>query len=147
MFEIIDSFRDNYRFLSNFYPCEVMYEGLLYPSVEHAYQASKTNDPEIRKHVYWLQTPREAKQFGKTIHRDPEHEIYRVRIMEQLLQEKFKDPTLKKRLKHIKGYDLIEGNTWHDNFWGACICEKCTYKEKHNHLGRLLMSVRNGLWE
>jgi predicted NAD-dependent protein-ADP-ribosyltransferase YbiA (DUF1768 family) len=30
------------RWLSNFYPCTIEYEGITYPSSEHAYQAAKT---------------------------------------------------------------------------------------------------------
>jgi ribA/ribD-fused uncharacterized protein len=139
----INSFRGEYRFLSNFYPSYVMYEGLEYPSVEHAYQASKTDNPEIRKQIYWMQTPGEAKRAGQTIHRNPEHEIDRVKIMEQLLRAKFTPTIFRLRLEKTKGFNLIEGNTWHDNFWGACVCEACKDKEKHNHLGRLLMKIRD----
>src|SRR5207247_1025063 len=35
----IDSFSGPYRFLSNFWPAEVEFEGIAYPSVEHAYQS------------------------------------------------------------------------------------------------------------
>ena len=40
--QVIDSFQGEYRFLSNFWPCVVEYEGTEYPSVENAYQAAKT---------------------------------------------------------------------------------------------------------
>src|SRR4051794_21773182 len=47
--EKIDSFEGQYRFLSNFFPAEVEFEGMTYPSVEHAYQSAKTTDREMRK--------------------------------------------------------------------------------------------------
>ena len=39
---MINSFVGPCRFLSNFYPSEITYEGITYPTVEHAFQASKT---------------------------------------------------------------------------------------------------------
>jgi len=44
----INTFRGKYRFLSNFYYAEVNYEGIRYPTVEHAYQAAKTLSTDIR---------------------------------------------------------------------------------------------------
>ena len=40
--------------------------------------------------------------------------------------------------------ELIEGNTWHDNYWGVCSCSKCNGRGK-NRLGKLLMKVREEL--
>lgn len=40
----ITSFKDKYRWLSNFWPAQIEFEGIKYPSVEHAYVASKTLD-------------------------------------------------------------------------------------------------------
>ena len=37
----ITRFHGEYRFLSNFYPVKVEYDGVQYPTVEHAYQAAK----------------------------------------------------------------------------------------------------------
>jgi predicted NAD-dependent protein-ADP-ribosyltransferase YbiA (DUF1768 family) len=48
----ISSFTGEYRFLSNFYPCVVHLDEEVYPSVEHAYQAAKTVNPEERKPFY-----------------------------------------------------------------------------------------------
>ena len=37
----IDYFREEYEFLSNFYPTKVLFEGILYYNSEAAYQAQK----------------------------------------------------------------------------------------------------------
>ena len=42
MLSKIDSFSKEYRFMTNFYPCEIEFDGNIYSSVEHAYCASKT---------------------------------------------------------------------------------------------------------
>lgn len=39
--------------------------------------------------------------------------------------------------------ELVEGNYWHDNFWGDCGCPKCASIKGKNVLGRLLMNTRN----
>eukprot|EP00927_Polykrikos_kofoidii_P079971 TRINITY_DN76825_c0_g1_i1.p1 TRINITY_DN76825_c0_g1~~TRINITY_DN76825_c0_g1_i1.p1 ORF type:complete len:257 (-),score=46.10 TRINITY_DN76825_c0_g1_i1:554-1264(-) len=35
------------KMLSNFYPCDISYEGRVFPSVEHAYHAMKANDDDV----------------------------------------------------------------------------------------------------
>ena len=47
--EPITFFRGKHRWLSNFWSTEIDFESQLFMSVEHAYQAAKTTDPEIRK--------------------------------------------------------------------------------------------------
>ena len=44
MFNKIERFSGDYRFLSNFHPCDITYNGINYKSTENAYQAQKTND-------------------------------------------------------------------------------------------------------
>ena len=61
---MIDSFEGKYRFLSNFYLSPITYEGIEYPSVEHAYQAAKTFDQKIRQKVADCPTPNEAKKVS-----------------------------------------------------------------------------------
>lgn len=39
---MIERFDGMYKFLSNFYMTPIEYEGLVYPSSEHAFQAAKT---------------------------------------------------------------------------------------------------------
>lgn len=64
---MINSFRGEYAFLSNFYPCFVIYEGIRYPSVEHAFQASKTFDIRERTDIRHTFDPYEAKLCGKKV--------------------------------------------------------------------------------
>jgi hypothetical protein len=47
-----NSFHNEYRFLSNFYPAEVSFEGLVFPTVEHAYVAAKTTDIDGMNYGY-----------------------------------------------------------------------------------------------
>jgi predicted NAD-dependent protein-ADP-ribosyltransferase YbiA (DUF1768 family) len=68
-----------------------------------------------------------------------------VEIMEKLLIQKFSDSELKKILLNTENSILIEGNSWHDNFFGNCTCIKCKDIKGENHLGKLLMKIREKL--
>ena len=57
----VKEFRGEYRFLSNFWPVEVWYEGLKYLSSEAAFQAAKTDDVAKRKEFTTMK-PGESKK-------------------------------------------------------------------------------------
>lgn len=142
----INSFDGAYSFLSNFYDCEIrerLSDGtrIVYPSVEHAYQASKTLDPEIRRRVADEPTPGKAKRAGGRngyVIMYPEFEAEKVDIMRDLLLKKFSNPHFKELLLSTGNLILIEGNTWGDQFWGYDMRAKRGY----NVLGQLLMEIR-----
>jgi len=136
---MIDSFKDEYRFLSNFWPAEVRFEGLQYPSVEHAYQAAKTEDPKERVDVQSCTTPGKAKRQGRKVTMRSDWDDVKVDIMEHLLYEKFAHPELRDRLLQTGTQGLVEGNTWGDTFWGV------SGGKGENHLGRILMKIRKDL--
>lgn len=134
---MINRFKDEYRWLSNFYPCVVKMDGESYPSVEHAYQASKTLDIKKRKQFQNDNlTSGQAKKLGKTLQIRPDWEDIKLSIMEELLRQKFNQRLFKIRLIETNNKELIEGNNWGDTFWGI-------YNGKgSNHLGKLLMKIR-----
>ena len=132
--------------MSNFEPCEVTFEGVTYPSTEHAYQAAKTLNPKIRA-LFLLPsvTAGKAKRMAKTMKVREDWNDVRVGVMEGLLRQKFAPGTsLALELAVLKDYDICEGNYWHDNFWGSCTCAKCADKGE-NVLGKLLMKLRDEL--
>jgi ribA/ribD-fused uncharacterized protein len=134
----IDSFRGDFRFLSNFYPSQVNYNGIEFPTVENAYQAAKTNYHEVRLEFVNV-SPTEAKNLSKFLDLPEDWHDRKLLVMETLLRIKFSNQDMSELLLMTKGYELIEGNRWNDTFWGVC-------KEKgHNHLGRLLMETRDWL--
>jgi N-glycosidase YbiA len=132
---IIDHFDGNYRFLSNFHPVKVVFEGDEYPSVENAYQAAKTLIPSER-YAIRLATPGAAKRLGKRVRLRSQWNELKLSIMLNLLDQKFKNPELRHLLLETKDVELIEGNEWGDTFWGVC------KGLGQNHLGRLLMQIR-----
>ena len=85
-------FKDDFRWLSNFTPCEVPFDGDTYPSVEHAYTAAKTFNPVLRAHLKTLPAGK-AKQFAAKFTLIPDWDIIKLEVMEDLLRQKFsKEP-------------------------------------------------------
>ena len=62
--------------------------------------------------------------------------------MYQALWLKFSIPTLREKLLATDNEELVEGNTWHDNTWGECSCERCKDIKGQNRLGKMLMQIR-----
>lgn len=113
--------------------------GIVYPSVEHAYQASKATNPATRKYFATLGSPVEAKREGKLLVMRLDFMSNRTQIMEQLLRKKFRaGSVLASKLQRIEG-DIVEENYWGDTFWGTC------NGQGSNHLGKILMKIRDEL--
>jgi len=136
--QLIKRFSGKYNFLSNFYPCEIIYENIKYPSVEHAYQASKTLDIKLKKEIANKKTPDLAKKLGNKIELRKDWDSIKLNIMETLIRQKFRNhKDLRIKLLETDNAELIEGNTWGDTFWGI-------YKGRgENHLGKILMKIRD----
>lgn len=133
----IDRFRGEYEFLSNFAPAMLEYEGVLFTSVEAAFQAAKTHDIELRRRIARY-TPSEAKRAGRRLKLRSDWESVKEDIMYELLQQKFKDDTFgyRTRLLATGDNELIEGNHHGDTYWGT------VNGEGRNRLGKLLMRLR-----
>lgn len=135
---MIDRFRGEYKFLSNFCSSPIIWEGSYYPCVENAYQASKTLDEEVRKAFTHI-TPGVAKRLGRSVIQRRDWNEVHLTVMLSLLRLKFESPVLKRMLLATGDAELIEGNDWGDRYWGQ------TNGIGENHLGRLLMQVRSEL--
>lgn len=136
----IISFTEPFRWLSNFYPSPVKWEGQEYATVEHAYQAAKTADPERQAFIRHTRTPGNAKRAGAQVALIPGWDVLKVEVMRELLRRKFAPgSTLARKLVATHGMQLIEGNTWGDTFWGVC------RGKGENQLGKLLMEIRDDL--
>lgn len=148
-------------FLSNFFevPGGVAYADERYPTVEHAYQAAKTTDTEARKKIMDAPTPSRAKHLGRAVQLRVGWDRAKLDVMHVLLDRKFATPYMARLLIATAPTELIEGNYWHDNFWGDCRFSSrtgaiagarrqgCGQRKEcerpgHNYLGELLMSVR-----
>lgn len=143
---MIDSFRGYYGFLSNFSKYSTAYDGVVYPTSEHAYQAAKTLYLEERKAFLDFDSPRDAKKLGQTVSKRSDWESVKYGVMKQILYDKFsRHHEIRQRLLSTGESELVEGNTWHDNTWGNCSCDRCFNIEGKNLLGNALMEVRGHL--
>ena len=144
----ITDFHGNYFFLSNFFEAPFFYRGYKWNTVEHAFQAMKSIKKEDIEMVHAAVTPGEAKRLGRKVHLVPDWDIVRNEVMRDCLRMKFlQNDTLFKQLLDTGNEVLVEGNTWHDNYWGNCTCDKCHAKEGVNMLGQLLMELRKNIRE
>ena len=136
---MIDDFRGEYRWLSNFHLCTVTYDGVVYPSIENAYQAAKFEDDDFRAQFVNI-TPAEAKKLGRSPGMVANWDGIKLSVMESLLRKKFAPGTeLAQKLVDTGDEELVEGNWWNDTFWGVC------RGVGQNHLGKLLMKIRGEL--
>ena len=138
MSHAIESFVGEHRFLSNFFPVEIAYQGDVYPSIEHAYQAAKTSSKAERDKIREARTSGMAKRLGRRVTLRPDWEAVKLSIMHTLVFQKFaNNKVLKAELLATGDSQLVEGNYWRDTFWGV-------YRGKgENHLGKILMKVRD----
>lgn len=146
MTRTIGPFGGPHRFLSNFWPATVIGEDdVAYPTVEHAYQASKTYRLAWKQVIGELPANQAGlvKQLGRYCTLRPNWENDKLRVMLDLLRQKFNIPELREQLIATGDAKLVERNWWHDNFWGDCTCgrDECAAPGL-NHLGNMLMAVR-----
>lgn len=135
----ISGFFGPYRWLSNFWPCKIPFEGVTYPSVEHAYQAAKSLEILERQFIASLPHARDAKAAVRAMRL-----VRRVdcdEVMRRLLLLKFDggiNVELREKIKATGNAELVEANYWGDTYWGV---DSRTGKGE-NRLGKLLMEVR-----
>ncbi len=139
----ITEFRGTNRFLSNFALVDIEVQGYPFPSTENAYQAYKSQD---KSHVSACMhcTPGVSKALGKTcnVRDDFDFDDIKVDFMTAINKLKFMQSPFYEKLMATGDVQIIEGNTWHDNFWGDCSCDSCKDIVGQNHLGKILMSIR-----
>lgn len=135
----INSFRNEYYFLSNFYEREVTYKGITYKNNEAAFQAQKCINEQDRVLFKDLNAS-EAKKLGRRISLRKDWESIKADEMYNIVLSKFEqNADLKEKLIALKDYHLEEGNTWGDRIWGT------VNGQGKNLLGKILMKVRDEL--
>jgi ribA/ribD-fused uncharacterized protein len=170
MTNAIAEFQDEHRYLSNFWPGPVLYQPPLmhsrmwFRTAEHAYQVAKCANPSEARSILDAPTPGQAKRLGQHVVLADNWDQHKKQIMLHVLLAKFtQDVELRLRLTGTAPRMLIEGNHWHDNYWGQCFCDRCDPFAGHkqvlaadrpdaiyahpgkNYLGRILMAVRDVL--
>jgi len=140
MLQPITYFRGKNFFLSNSFPIKVKYQGRMYPSAEHAFQAVKTFNDKERAWIAAATGPGFAKQRGRQVELRQDWDHVKIPLMDAIVREKFASYSLlTAMLVATLDRELIHGNVCGDTYWGVCA------GEGKNLLGRILMTVRRDL--
>ena len=141
---MIDRFRNEYSFLSNFHPCSVVIHGWTFPSAEHAFQAMKA----VRPAEWWprftssAMPAADAKRLGRSMPLRADWESVKSAFMLAIVLDKFeRHSSLRYALCDTDPIPLEEGNDWGDHVWGT------VDGVGENRLGKILMDVRGRLWQ
>ena len=133
---MIDRFDGEYAFLSNYSASPFRINYVLFPTMEHYFQANKADNQNDYLHIAYAPTPGEAKRLGRKIQLRSDWEEIKDEVMLTGLRKKFANPELRNLLLATGDEELIEGNYWGDTYWGVC------NGVEQNKLGKLLMQVR-----
>ena len=134
----ITSFRGEYGFLSNMFSAPVEWDGRVYRNSEAAFQSAKTLDAAERDGFRELSGPI-AKRRGRRVPLRPDWAEVKDGIMEEVVRAKFAgNPELAAKLAATGDAELLEGNNWHDTYWGV----DAKTLQGRNRLGIILMKVR-----
>ncbi len=132
------TFRGQYDFLSNMYSCEFEWDGRKYRNSEAAFQSAKSLDAAERDRFSELSGV-VAKREGQKVRLRSDWQIVKDEIMEDVVRAKFlQNPELLRRLLDTGDLELVEGNRWHDKYWGVDLMTG----QGENHLGKILMKIR-----
>lgn len=132
------SFRGKYNFLSNFYNSPFYVYDILFPTVEHYFQAMKSADMSGLRKIAEMETPAMTKKAGKVVKLRKDWEQIKDQVMTYGIFKKFEIPELRQKLLETGDVQLIEGNNWGDTYWGMCL----KTKQGKNKLGEILMQER-----
>jgi len=143
---VIDSFDKEYSFLSNFYHKNFIHKNMICKTSEHIFQAAKAMHVDEFVPILNTETPGKAKRMGSKVELRSDWEEVKIQVMESIINSKFKDIDLRQKLLDTEDEELIEGNYWHDRFWGVCKCDSCG-NEGRNELGKILMKERKKIKE
>lgn len=149
--------RFEFEFLSNFYPCEILIAGKVWPHAEAYYQSQKSTNPDFHNRILEKPYPAWAKYVGDSRIGNPkiakkswfrkhpddlksDWDEIKVSVMVTALHAKFtQNMNLRLSLLNTDYAELVEDSS-KDAFWG--IGES---GNGENILGNLLMELRTSL--
>ena len=133
---------DEFYPLSNFSAFAVEWEGHLWPTAEHAYQAASFDDPQIKNMIMSARSAHETRIIGqknKALRR-ADWATDKERVMEELFRAKIaQHPYVKEKLLATGDREIIK-NVPDDSFWGWG-----ADKKGENRMGKLWMKLREEL--
>jgi ribA/ribD-fused uncharacterized protein len=154
---VVPEFRDEYFFLSNFFPASFIWRRIEFPTGEHAFSYAKgffCNDLVKQKqhfdNVLTAPTPNKAKYYGRSVKINVEEwDKHKIMYMREIVHARFAQNTsnvdMVGKLINTGAMMLVEGNDWGDKFWGRALDKDTGKRVGYNTLGALLMEER-GYW-
>lgn len=135
------------NWFSNMLPFDepFIYQGIKFLSAENFYQAMKLpkDRVDLRSEIAAMSSFK-----SKTAIRDKTKYLWRedwnkelgIKAMKMALKHKFKEGTSwARKLSLTEDWEIVEWNNWGDVFWGKDIVTRLG----ENHLGKILMEIRN----
>lgn len=137
---VIRDFRGEHSFLSNFAECFIWLRGVLYHSVEAAFQSEKNPSAEWKK--FCSDNKRNSvaaiRAAGRMIKLRSDWHNVKDAVMEYCVKQKFKQEPFRSKLLDIPNdCFIVEGNTWGDTYWGADL-----RMGGRNKLGNMIMQLK-----
>lgn len=137
---LIIAFRGPYRFLGNESWCDVTFDGVVYPSIAHAFQSAKTLNKTKREEIRKATRFKQVSRLGATLVTRRDWKKVQCDILESLLRQKFAQPKFREVLLSTKDYKLINGDHRGETYWGMIYTGRKWVGD--NRLGKLLMKIR-----
>jgi ribA/ribD-fused uncharacterized protein len=137
----INFYTPTFYVLNNFSPHAVEFRGKLYPTAEHAYQATKCTDPQGQEEIRNARSPLMAKSLANEKYRgarDPDWDSKKLVVVEEILRAKVEQHAeAREALAKSGGEEIVEDSPT-DYFWGAG-----ADGSGQNFLGKIWMKIRD----
>lgn len=105
--------------------------------------SAKSDDPEWKKTCAGDFKPGMIKKMSRSKKLAEDWDVKKLIVMEECIRKKFTQEPFKLMLVATGNCFIQEGNHWGDTFWG--IDMRYRPVDGKNHLGRLIMKIRNEL--
>jgi hypothetical protein len=138
----IPFYENSYFVFHNFSAHAIKYNGVVYPTAEHAFHVSKFDDVKIKEEIKNAESPLKAFELGKKYKpfRKTNWDEIKVNVLYEIIKEKVKQhEEVRKALLVTGDEEIIEDNP-NDNFWGSGKDGK-----GQNNTGKILMKIRQEL--
>ena len=139
----IEGLTGYFEFMRLDFPACVFFEGELYQTAAHAYNAARTSDLQVRRRIQKAPTLQEMYNVARTIEDEEGWAQRRMKVMEKILRDKFRrSRNLRERLAATQNREVINIVTEKSEealFWGV------NGKQGQNWLGKLIEAVRQSI--
>lgn len=139
---MIREFKNEFRWLSNFYPVKIILDGVQFQSIEHAYMSQKSDDIKWKNFCSnYNSKAGDVKKQSRTIKLKSNWDEIKLEVMKECIRQKFSQEPFRTKLLKTGNEHIQEGNMWNDKFWGVCL----KTNKGENNLGKLIMDIRTSL--